>query len=104
MDVLGVDQFGFRRGKGSREVIVMLSMVLERTLEIDEGLCSCFIDWQKILDHVKWTKLIQILQETGVDWHERRLIGELYIDHSAELQLDRGEMRSVQIGRVVGQE
>jgi len=43
---LGEDQFGFRRGKGTRDAIGMLRRISERTLEIDEELCVCFIDWQ----------------------------------------------------------
>ena len=34
-DVLGEDQFGFRRGKGTRDAIGMLRIISERTLEID---------------------------------------------------------------------
>jgi hypothetical protein len=44
-DVLGEEQFGFRRGKGTRDAIGMLRIISERTLEIDEKLCVCFIDW-----------------------------------------------------------
>ena len=72
-DVLG-DQFGFRRGKGTRDAIGMLRLISERTLEIDEGLCVCFIDWQKAFDRVNWTKLMQILKGTGIDWREIILI------------------------------
>ena len=46
-DVLGGDQFGFRRGKGTRDAIGIVRIISERTLEIDEDLCVCFIDWQK---------------------------------------------------------
>jgi len=49
-DVLGEDQFGSRRGKGTRDAIGMLRIISERTLEIDEKLCVCFIDWQKAFD------------------------------------------------------
>jgi hypothetical protein len=35
-DVLGEDQFGFRRGKGTRDAIGMLRIISERTLDIDE--------------------------------------------------------------------
>ena len=44
-DVLGEDQFGFRRGKGTRDANGMLRIMSGRTLEIDEELCVCFIDW-----------------------------------------------------------
>ena len=43
--VLGEDQFGFRRGKGTRDAIGMVRVISGRTLEIDEEVCVCFIDW-----------------------------------------------------------
>ena len=64
--VLGEGQFGFRRGKGTRDAIGMMRIIAERTLEIDE-LCICFIDWQKVFDRVNWIKLMQILKRTGID-------------------------------------
>ena len=54
--VLGEDQFGFRRGKGTRDAFGMMRIIAERTFEIDEELCICFIDWQKAFDRVNWTK------------------------------------------------
>ena len=78
-DVLREDQFGFRRGKGRRDATGMLRIISEWTLEIDEELCVCFIDWQKAFDWVNWTILMQILKGTGIDWCERRLISNLYM-------------------------
>ena len=94
-DVLGEDQFGFRRGKGTRDAIGMITIIAERTMEIDEELCICFIDWQKASDRVNWTKLMQILKRTGIDWHERRLISKLYMDHRVTVRLDRRERQEV---------
>jgi hypothetical protein len=51
-DVFEEDQFGFRRGKGTRDVTGMLRIISERTLEIYEKLSVCFIDWQKAFDRV----------------------------------------------------
>jgi len=51
-DELGEDQFGFRRGKGTRDAIAIRRIISERTLEIDEELSVCFIDWQKAFDRV----------------------------------------------------
>ena len=39
----------------------MMRIIAERTMEVDEELCICFIDWQKAFDRVNWTKLMQIL-------------------------------------------
>jgi hypothetical protein len=43
-DVLGEDQYGYRKGKGTRDAIGMLRIISERTLEIDEELCIMFMD------------------------------------------------------------
>jgi len=73
----------------------------ERTLEIDEELSVCFIDWQKVFDRVNWTKLMQILKETGIDWREKKLISNLYMAQSDKLRLNRRETRTAKIGRGV---
>ena len=51
--VLVEDQFRFRRGKGARDATGMLREISERTLDIDEEFCSCFIDCRKALDRLK---------------------------------------------------
>ena len=81
----------------------MIRIIAERTSELDEEQCVCFIDWQKALYRVNWTKLMQILKRTGIDWRERRLISKLNMDQRVNVRLDRGETRSVQIGRGVRQ-
>jgi len=73
----------------------MMRIISERTLEIDEKLCVCFIDWQKAFDRINWTKLMQILKITGIDWRERRLISKLYTDQRVKVRLDRGETRNI---------
>jgi hypothetical protein len=55
------------------------------TLDMDDELSACFIDWKKAFDHVKWTTLMQILKGTGRDWHESRLISKLYMDQSVKV-------------------
>jgi hypothetical protein len=44
----------------------------ERTLDIDEEVYACFIDWQKAFDRVRWTKLMETLKNTGIDCRERK--------------------------------
>jgi len=39
------DQFEFRREKGTRDAVRIMRIIAERTLEIDEELCVCFIGW-----------------------------------------------------------
>jgi hypothetical protein len=65
----------------------MLRIISERTSDIGEEICVCFIDWQKAFDRVRWTKLMEILK---TDWRERRLISKLYMDQSVKVRLDQG--------------
>ena len=46
---------------------------------------------------------MQILKITGIDWRERRLISNVYVAQNVKVRLDRGETRSMNIGRGVRQ-
>jgi hypothetical protein len=89
-NVLGNDYFGFRRGKGTRNAIGMLRIISERTLEIDEELNVCFKERQKAFDRVSWTKLMQILKKTGIDWRERKLSHVQFANQNVKVRLNRG--------------
>jgi hypothetical protein len=102
-DVLREDQFRFRKGNGTRDATGMLGIISERTLDISEEICICFIDRQKAFDRVKWTKLMKILKKTGIDWHERRPNIRLYMDQIVTVRLDQGVTKSVKIGRGIRQ-
>ena len=47
-------------------------------------------DCQKVFDCVNWTKLVQILKETGVDWRDRRLITKFYMDQNIKINWTGG--------------
>jgi hypothetical protein len=96
-DIFVEDQFGFRNGKGTRDEIWMPSIISERTLDIDEELCVCFINWQKAFDSVNWTKLLQILKETGINRCEKIFIIIMKMDQSVKVRVDQGVTRSVKM-------
>ena len=69
---LGEEQFGFRKGRGTRDAIGALRMLTERSLEHKQEVYICFVDYEKAFDRVHWKKLINALRRMGVDWRERR--------------------------------
>ena len=75
----------------------------EQTLDINAESCACFIDWQKEFDRVNGTKLVHILNESGFDLHEIKLVKRLYIDQNVRMRLDQWETRSVNNGRGIRQ-
>jgi hypothetical protein len=44
-EVIEEDQFGFRKGKGTRDGIGLMRIISERLLDVKEEMCLCFIDW-----------------------------------------------------------
>jgi hypothetical protein len=61
-DVFGKEQFGSRRGREIRNAVGMQRIISERTLDTDEKLYACYIDWQKAFDRVSGIKLMQSLR------------------------------------------
>jgi hypothetical protein len=43
-----------------------------------QPLLKQYTESQKVSDRASWTKLMENLKETGIDWRERRLISKLY--------------------------
>ena len=77
-EVIEEDQFGFRKGKDTRDAIGLMRIIPERVLDVREEICLSFIDWQKAFYRVDWTKLLEMLRNIGFNWRERRLICNLY--------------------------
>ena len=71
------EQFGFRKGVGTRDAIGAL-----RTL------ADCFIDYEKAFDRVNWYKLMRALARLGVDWRNRRLKYRLYKNQSVVTRIN----------------
>jgi hypothetical protein len=68
----------------------MLRIISERTLNVEEELCECLIDWQRVFDRVNWTSLVPIIQGSGVDWRDRKLITKLYMNQNIKLNWTKG--------------
>ena len=90
-EFLGEDQFGFRRGRGSREAIAVMRVLVERCIENDQDLYVCYVDYEKAFDRVR----------IGVDWKDRRLISALYMNQKVKVRVAGGESGSGIIGRGV---
>jgi len=46
---------------------------------------------------------MQILEATGIEWRERRLVGILCLEQCVKLKVDQEEARSVKTGRGIRQ-
>src|SRR5277367_1279237 len=102
-DLIGRNQFGFRRGCGTRDAIGVMRVLCERTMEHGNDVYICFVDFEKAFDRVSWEKMMKVLQNLGVDWRDRKMISELYLNQEAVIRVGDEESEPAIIGRGVRQ-
>jgi len=102
-DFIGKNQFGFRKGVGSRDAIGVLRMLCERCLELGNEVFICFVDFEKAFDRVNWIKMMEVLRKIGVDWKDRRMISSLYMEQTATVRVEGEYSEPSFIGRGVRQ-
>jgi len=98
-DFIGENQFGFRKGRGTREAIGVLRTLCERSIERDQEVYIRFVDFEKAFDRGDWKIMMGILTNIGVDWRDRIMIMELYIEQDAVVTVADGETEPCIIGR-----
>ena len=92
---LSNDRFGFRKGIATRKVIALI----ERCIDHEQDLYVCFMNYEKALDRVNWSKLLEGLKSIGVDWCDRQLTERLYMGQSARVKVTDGLTNPVVFGR-----
>jgi hypothetical protein len=100
---IGEDQFGFRKGRGTREAIGAMRILSERSLQYGKDVFVCFVDYEKAFDRVDWVKLMDVLKKIGVDWRDRRLITNLYMGQEIKIRIDGEDSQPGKLGRGVRQ-
>ena len=97
------EQYGFRKGMGTRDAIGLLRVIGERYIEKGKKVYATFIDLEKAFDRVEWKMLMSIIKKHGVEWKERRLIKELYLNQKAKVKIGEEISEEIGLGRGVRQ-
>ena len=71
-------QAGFRKGRGTRDQIAKIHLIIEKAKEFQINIDFCFIDYAKAFDCVDHNKLWKILQEMGLPDHLICLLRNLF--------------------------
>ena len=96
-------QAGFRKGRGTRDLIANIHWTIEKARELQMNTYFCFIDYAKAFDYVDHNKLWKILQEMGIPDHLTYLLRSLYTGQEATVRTGHGTMDWFQIGKGVRQ-
>ena len=78
LDDIAPVQYGFMQAKGTGNAIFVLRKLVERSVEKQRDVYTCFIDYSKAFDTVKHESLVELLQSLDVDKSETRLLTNLY--------------------------
>ena len=76
-------QAGFKKGRGTRDQIANIRLIIEKVREFQKNIYFCFIDYAKAFDCVDHNKLWKILQEMGIPDHLTCLLRNLYAGQEA---------------------
>ena len=96
-------QTGFRRGRGTRDLIANIRWIIEKAREFQKNIYFCFIDYAKAFDCVDHSKLWKSLKEMGIPDHLSCLLRNLYAGQGATVRTGHGTTDWFQIGKEVGQ-
>ena len=81
-------QYCFRKGRGTRDQIVNIHWITDKTREFEKNIDFCFIDYAKAFDCVDHNKLCKILKEMGIPDHLTRLLRNIYAGQEVTVKLD----------------
>ena len=59
-------QVGVRKGRGTRDQVVNIQWIIEKSVELQKNIYFLFIDYTKAFDYVSHNKPWKILQEMGI--------------------------------------
>ena len=62
-------QAGFRKGRGTRDLIANICWIIEKATEFQKNTYFCFINYAKAFDCVDHNQLWKILKEMGIPDH-----------------------------------
>ena len=81
------EQAGFRPGRGTREQITNLRIIMAKLKEHNQPLYMCFIDFQKAFDSVRHEQLWWTMLDMGYPPHLVSLLSKLYKGQKAAVRI-----------------
>ena len=94
-------QAGFRKGRGTRDQIANIHLIIKKAREFQKNIYFCFIDYVKAFDCVDHNTLWKILKEMGIPDHLICLLRNLYAGQQATIRTEHGTTDWFQIGKGV---
>ena len=97
------EQAGFRKGRGTRDQILSLRLIVEKCKEFKVPVVLCFIDYSKAFDCVQHEKLWDTMINMGFPILIIQLIKLLYQKQEGTVRTNMGNTDLFRIGKGVRQ-
>ena len=95
-------QAGFTKGRGTKDQIANICLIIEKAREFQKNIYFCFIDYTKAFDSVGHNKLWNILRDRNIRPSDLSL-RNLYAGQEATVRTGHGTTDWFQIGKGVHQ-
>ena len=83
-------QAGFRKGRRTRDQIIIIHWIIEKAREFHKNIYFCFTDYTKAFDCVDHNKLWKVLKEMVIPDHIICLLRNLYAGLKVTLRTGHG--------------
>jgi hypothetical protein len=97
------EQAGFRRGRGTRDQVTNLRIVMQKAREHQQPLYMCFVDFKKAFDSISHERLWITMLEMGYPGHIVNLLARLYRKQKAKVRVAGTLSRGFRVRRGVRQ-
>ena len=96
-------QVGFRKGRGTRDQISNIHLIIKKAREFQKNIYFCFIDYAKAFNCVDHNKPWKIFLKMGIPDQVISLLRNLYAGQEATVRTGHGTADWFQIGKGVHQ-
>lgn len=96
-------QFGFRKGLGTREALFALNVLIQRSMDVNQHVYACFVDYNKAFDKVQHDKMMQLLCEKNIDHKDIRIIANLYYKQKGAVRIEDKTTTEFEVKRGIRQ-
>ena len=84
-------QVGFRKGRGTRNQMANICLIIETSKEFQKNIYFCFLVYEKAFDCMDHKKLWKSLKIMGIPDHHTCLLRNLYAGQEAAVRTGHGK-------------
>ena len=88
---------GFMPDRGTRNAIFVLHRLVERSIQKQKYVFTCFIDYSKAFDTLKHASLFDLLSTLDIESHDMKLLAHLHWNQQATVR-HNGESMNIKQG------